>query len=516
MKWFHLIGVCGKATANIAKAFQEKGWFVTGSDSQFFPPASDLLNEYNINTIEGYSYEHLTKEFWQNELESRNKTLELGKLSTVNSEHPDLVLFISHLTNKNKEYLFAKKKNLDIRPYAKILGEYLIKPESIVVTGTAGKTTTTALITFIMQKLGLEPSYMIGADVVNITDSLQITDTDFSVIEGDEYHNTDPEIEGKAKFLEYKPRYLVITNIGWEHQDVFPTQEKYIEEFAKAAALVPEDGVIVAHAGDKNIDKALENATCKVVRYSLREAGNENRDEQNNHNTLHWSVKQSGDFYKIYNEKNVELLQFETSLLGEYNIENILAAVAVVLNIPARKLPSEVIWNGTKNLDIIKSAIKEFKGVNKRLEILHEDEKLVIVDDFGVAPNRAKNSLETLRTNYPDYKITAVFEPNSGSRPSDNDLFNQMYKNAFKDADRVIIPDLSTANDELVSSEQLVERLTKLGFDASYVQSSNLLSTLSATNNSKNLIVFFSSYRLTEIARELVKSATGNELRESR
>lgn len=515
-KWFHLIGVSGKTTANIAKVFQEMGWFVTGSDNQFLPPASNLLEEYKINTAQGYDYTHLTSEFWKSRV--------TGAQSRDIPENPDLVLFISHLNTKNKEYLYARKKGLNIKPYAQILKEYLIKPESIVVIGTAGKTTTTALATFVLKKLDLDPSYMIGAEVLDIPESLKITDSQFSVIEGDEYHNPDPQIEGKAKFLEYKPKYLIITSIGWEHQDIFPTQEKYVEEFKKAVQLVPEDGLIIAHYGDANIDKALEGAKCKVIRYGMKVgtrsqvSGNSNPElVTSNHKPgtsnlePKWTVEKVDEGYsRVYDAEDNPVLEFKTSLLGDYNQENILAVVTLLLNLPSHILPVRLIREGTNSLGVLSEIISEFKGPKKRLEKLFESENLVVIDDFGVAPNRAENSLKTLKEYYPDHKVVAIFEPNSGSRFNDETLFNEMYKDSFKNADEIIIPDLSNVNSEIASTEEMVERLNKLGFNVKHVSNDKLIEELKlkssqlVADGSKLIIVFFSSYKLTEIAEEFV------------
>lgn len=485
-KWLHLIGVSGKTTANVAKVFQEMGWFVTGSDSQFLPPASNLLEDYKINTVEGYNYKHLTKEFW------------LEKLPQLSAEeideYPNLVLFISHLTTKNKEYLFARKKGLEIKPYAQILGEYLIKEESIVVAGTAGKTTTTALITYVLQKLGLDPSYMIGAEVSDIPDSLKITESKYSVIEGDEYHNPDPEVEGKAKFLEYKPKYLVLTSIGWEHQDIFPTQERYLEEFKKLVDLVPEDGLIVAKTGSSKIDTLLEGAKARIIRYSLGTGDN------------NWHVVKSKNSNKVYDNRGNFVMEFTTKMLGDYNIENILASIIIVLNLSSANLPVDLLREGSNSLKTIAKAVSEFKGAKKRLEKLYEDENLTVIDDFGVAPSRAVNSLSTLKSNYPNHKIVAIFEPNSGSRPLDLELFNSMYRGCFEDADEVIIPDLSHAVDGLVTTDEMVDRMNALSFKTKHITNSEIVDYLISRKleEDKLLIVFFSSYRLTETAESLI------------
>ena len=489
MKWLHIIGVSGKTTANIAKEFQNMGWFVTGSDNQFLPPASDLLIQEKINTVDGFDFRHLTKKFWEEKLGKKIDT----------SEDPDLVLFISHLTNKNKEYLYAKKKGLDIRPYSRILKEYLIKQESVVVIGTAGKTTTTALITFLFQKLGLNPSYMIGADVVDITDSLKITDSIWSVIEGDEYHNPDKDIEGKAKFLEYKPNYLVITKVGWEHFDIFPTEKKYIEEFKKAADLVPADGIIIAKSGDKNIDKVVKNAKAKVIRYAY---GTE-------HSKDLWTVIPEEGENVIYDPAGHLILKFKTDLLGQYNLENILAAVILICNLPATLLPMDLMQRGTGNLKDISKYIEEFHGAKKRLEHIYKSDKLIIIDDFGIAPDRAKNSLETIHNKYPDFKIISVFEPNAGSRPGVEKDFKKAYSDSLQFSDLVIIPDLSEVTPGLATADQMTEWLNKLKIEAKHVANSELKDFIKAQIkkiDDKVIVVFFSSYKLTGIEEELVKS----------
>ncbi|MEO6729169.1 MAG: Mur ligase family protein [Candidatus Dojkabacteria bacterium] len=494
-KWLHIIGVCGKATANIAKEFQTMEWFVTGSDNQYLPPASDILEENKINTVEGFDFKHLTKSYWSEKLRITNDELNIN-------EDPDLVLFISHLTTKNKEYLYAKKRNLDIRPYAKILKQYLIKPESVVVIGTAGKTTTTSLITFLFQKLGLNPSYMIGADVVDIPDSLKITDTQWSVIEGDEYHNPDPEVEGKAKFLEYKPQYLVITKIGWEHFDIYPTQEKYIEEFKKAVEIVPEVGIIIAKDGDKNIDAVLKAAKAKVIKYKAR-----NSNEEIQKGT--WSVFKKNNEYIIEDGRGFEILRFQTELLGEYNLENILAAVILVCNLPAASIPNEIMMRGTGNLKDIAQFISEFHGVKKRLEHVYKSENLIVIDDFGIAPDRAKNSLETIHERYPSYKIVSIFEPNAGSRPGDKKAFDKAYKDSLNLSELVIIPDLSEVTPGLATSTDMAEWLNGLNVNTKHVPNSELLEFLkqeAEVHKEKLIIVFFSTYKLTTIEEELISS----------
>ena len=478
LKWFHAIGACGKATANVAKMFKDMGWFVTGTDLQFIPPASQILIDAQIPTEIGYHFSHLTKEFWEQKLGT--------KLNIP--EHPTLGLIVESASSKNKEYLFAKKQNVDIRPFSQILRDYLVKPESIVVVGTAGKTTTTALTAFLLKELQLNPSYMIGADVIDFKDGLTNTNSNYSVLEGDEYYSK--ELSTGAKFLQYKPKYGIITKISWEHVDVYPTEEEYVNEFKKFVEIIPADGLIIAKLHDSNIDLALEDFKASLLRYTYINNESEIKEAANC-----FYVKKTESGYSILNSSKEVLVSGTTNLLGSYNLENILAAFLVYSQI--LKLT---------DFNLFAQIVTKFKGPKKRLEHLLKTENLVVIDDFGVAPERAANSLHTLKEAYPDYQITAVFEPNSGSRPTDKETFNKIYKDSFNNAHNLIIPTLSDTPN-LIQTEEFVRNLQDLKFNVKYIPTENLLEELNnSIDNSKNLVVFFSAYRLTEIGHKFAQS----------
>lgn len=484
MKWFHLIGVSGKTTANIARVFQEKGWFVTGSDSQFLPPASNLLDEYKINSVQGYFYEHLNRQFWEKRLD---KKIEID-------EHPNLVLFISHLTNKNKEYLYAKKLGLDVRPYAKILNEYLIKEESLVVAGSAGKTTTTSLLVHLFKIIGEDPSYMVGAEVLDFEDSLVINNSKFSIMEGDEYHNPDKEIEGRAKFFEYKPKYLILTNIGWEHHDIFSTQESYINEFNELCKSIPENGVIVANSEDQNIDLALKNSKAKIIRYGI---------------DSNFQIKKlEGKYFSII-ENNNQILRSQTNLIGEYNLSNILSVFLLfreILNSNSEYFRERYKFEDLNDWGNIQfsSAVESFFGPKKRLEVKFKNDNLIIIDDFGVTPDRALNSFNTLKQYYSDFEIISVFEPNSGSRTRNDTYLENSYKKSFKNILKVLIPPLSI-NNELMNENEIMKLLKDEGIVCDLYDENNILEEIRDRANKKTLIIFFSSYKLTKNIDELIK-----------
>ena len=483
MKWLHVIGISGKATANIAKMFKEFGWFVTGSDNQFLPPASIIVEKNNIPFVKEFHYSHMQKTFWEEKL---NKKLNISQV-------PDLTLMVESLSSKNKEYLFAKNKKLDVRPYSKILSEYLIKENSIVVAGTAGKTTTTSIITKILKDLNFNPSYMIGAEVIDFNESIQKNNSNWSVIEGDEYHNKI--ISDGPKFLEYKPKFLVLTNIGYEHQDIFNTKEEYVNAFRKLVSKVPQDGFIVARNNDSNISETLKSAKANVFKYEVVK----NFDQVK---AGVWSLLVGEKKNAIFNNKKNKILEFKTDLLGDLVLEDILAAVIVVLNLPKNLIPSDL--NMIDYVSSVKDSIEDFKGVKKRLEIIYQDKKTVVIDDFGVTPNRAKNSLSIIKSEFPNHKIIAIFEPNSASRFKDLKEFNENYNSVFLNVNELIIPDLSSFNKDLLNASDFVKRLIGMNINAKHIPSKNIQKAIKEKIKYDNIIVvFFSTYKLDSISRQL-------------
>jgi UDP-N-acetylmuramate: L-alanyl-gamma-D-glutamyl-meso-diaminopimelate ligase len=495
MKWIHVIGICGKTTANVAKMFKGMGWFVTGSDAQFFPPAYNIILENQILHAEGYHFKHLTKAFWE---DLNAQTYEIRDI-------PDLVMIVDSVSTKNKEYLFAKNKAIPVKTFSQIFHEFVAKSESIVVVGTAGKTTTTALITKLLKESNLNPTYMIGADVKDFKDSLQYTDSQWSVLEGDEYYGVDlsKELRSGPKFLEYKPKYLIITNIGYEHQDVYPTQEEYTNAFKSCVNLVPEDGLIIARAEDQQIEIAVSESKARVIRYKFINSLTQiNPDDPE----IFYIARASHSFDILNNQLDV-LLTGETSLLGTYNLENILAAYLVC---KFTNIHSSIPDNEFKQI------VKYFQGPHKRLEVLLKSSEHIVIDDFAVAPNRVLNSLQTIKEEFKTipHEIICIFEPNSASRPADGSTFKTMYAEAFKYANTLILPEFSDFNSDLVSAEQAAQWLIELypELEIKVKKSEEMLGYLKeylgevSKKDIYKIIIFMSSYRLTETAKSLADS----------
>lgn len=474
-KWIHIIGICGKATSLVAYMFQNMGWFVTGSDIQYFPPASDFLIKHKIPHAQNYSYKHLTKSFW----ESLN--------CAPPKEFPDLCLVISTVSTKNSQFKFAKAKNIPVMPMSKILGKYLVKENSIVVAGSSGKTTTTALCAFVLKNLGYDPSFMIGAETLNLEHSIQNTNSQWSVVEGDEYHNPNPMIEGRPKFLEYKPKYLILTNLEWEHHDIYDSFEKYLEAFEKLLLLLPEDGTLVYKYDDLNIQKLVSKLGNKIKARKITFGSHKQAMY-----SYDFEINDGSNKFEIYRNLT-KTVQGTTKLLGEYNVENITSVYALLDSLEL-------------NLENYGKIVGQFLGIKKRLEVLFESENLTIIDDFGVAPGRAKRSINTIKKYYPDKKIYVVYDPNSGSRIKNKEVFLKEYRDVFRNVDILFIPELTQFDDNLASRDEMISYLKELKFNVN--ETLDWLSEIKIlVKKNRCIVAFLSSYKLTEDASNLASVA---------
>lgn len=396
--WVHIIGICGSATSAIAVMFKNAGVKVTGSDKGFFPPVSSYLINSGIEIGVGYKSDRLTSE----------------------GNHPDFVI-VQGLKPNNPEIIEAQRLNIPVKNFTEVLTEYVIVENSIVVAGTYGKTTITAMVVEILTNAGIEVSYMFGGVPKQFSPNanIKVENTKYSVLEGDEYMTSLED--KKSKFFHYHAKYLILNSCKWEHPDLFHTESSYIENFKLLIRNLPSDGVIIANANDKNVCEIVKEARCDVVYYSV--------DRELSCVKPNWfldkTTKPLPTFIK-WNEVSgeIEVVPFSHKLIGNFNEENFLAATALVSELGIKK-------------ERIQDGIEEFTGIKRRLEIIAQTDDLLLIDDFGSSPPKAKGSLEAIREDYPDSEITAVFEPNTGNRTIESIV---TYKNCFDLADKIIFP----------------------------------------------------------------------------
>lgn len=455
----HFIGICGVAMSAVATALWQKGFKVTGSDAGFFPPVSTHLTNLGIPYYSGWHPE---------------KMIEGGA--------PDFVVVGNAVGTTNPEFLYVKENKIPFKSFPETVGEYLTKSHSIVVSGTYGKTTSSALLSHIFKHAQLKPSYMIGGLTQDNAPAAAVDTGEWSIVEGDEYSTS--KWDKRAKFFHYRPTHLMLTAVKWDHADLYPTEKSYFEAFKELISMIPKDGKIVACIDTETLPSLLTKSKKEFVSYGKSE------DAEYKYENLKSSTE-GIEFEIAYHGKTYHI---ESPLLGGYNAENITGCFAMAKEC------------GIAPGDIT-DAIKTFHGMKRRLEKRYEN-KVTVIDDIAHSPEKAKSVLATLRSIYPGL-ITAVYEPNIGNRTPQS---KPEYKDAFKDADTVIIPRLSKLKVDAENPEktfdgvELAKTIEENHKDVNYFESDEaLVEFLTTARIEGDVIAFLGSHGFRGMIEETVK-----------
>lgn len=443
----HIVGICGVATSALAIAFQKRGWKVTGSDKGIFPPVSTELEKHKVNFYTGWHPE--------------------------NMGNPDVVVVGTASGSQNPETAFAKEKNIPVYSFAEAIGKFFVKEYSIVATGTWGKTSSTALLSFILDKAGFDPTYMFGGVSLSHDSSASLTESKYSVFEGDEYKSSPTD--NTPKFVYYKPTHILLSAVSWDHADLYPTEESYFDAFRKLIVDIPSSGLIVACKDHAKVRELVKDA----IWYGKSDAEYIYSDITQSKSGIHFKIN------------GIEIF---SPMIGAFQAENITGCFAM-----AHKLgvaPEKIV-----------EAIAQFKGLKRRLE-KRVDEKITVFDDIAHSPEKAASVLENLRSIYKG-KIITIFEPNIGGRSRESAI---KYDNAFKNADLVIIPRLTklkTSDKEApMEGDELAATITKTQPNTKYIEDdAELVKTaISEAKNQGDVIVFLGSHGFRGMIEETIKS----------
>lgn len=455
----HFTGICGVGTSALAIAFHNAGWIVTGSDKGFFPPVSTALTEAGIPYYPGWHPEKMLAE-----------------------KAPDFVIAGGAGTSPNNpEIVAAKEKNIPVLSFAEAIGKYLVKKNSIVVVGTWGKTTSSSLLSHIFDHAKMNPSYFSGGLSVGRSAGA-LRESDWSIVEGDEYKSAI--WDERPKFAHYKPSSLLVTAIKWDHADLYPTEKSYFETFSNLFKQIPDDGTIVACIDNKTLPTLLKKAKRDFISYGKsKDAVYRYENLKSGRDGIEFDISYHGKTYHI-----------QSPLLGGYNAENITGCFAMAKE------------SGIAPGDIT-DAIKTFAGMKRRLEKRYEN-KVTVIDDIAHSPEKAKSVLATLRSIYPGI-IIAVYEPNIGNRTPQS---KEAYKDAFKDADTVIIPRLSKLKvdaenpEKTFDGDELAETIEKSHKEVHYLDNDDeLVEFLTLGRGEGDVIVFLGSHGFRGMIEETVK-----------
>src|SRR5213592_4793062 len=453
-KKFHFLGICGTAMASVAAALQDRGFKVTGSDENIYPPMSNFLQEKGITTKEGYHAENIPAD-------------------------ADVVVIGNAMKRGNPEVEAVLNRKLFYLSLPEVLKNYFLRGRhNLVVTGTHGKTTTTALLTWIMEKAGLKPGYVIGGLPKNLGQGARLNDSKYFVIEGDEYDSAF--FDKRSKFIHYLPELVIVNNIEFDHADIFRNLDEIKLSFRRLLNIVPQNGMVLVNGDDHNCVEVAKDCLAQLVEVGFsKNCAQRIRD-------VTYSPK--GSQFKLGDDV------YEIPLIGEFNVRNaaMAASAARFYDVPKSK---------------IENALKSFTGIARRQEVRGEARGVKVIDDFGHHPTAVAHTLEALRHRYPGHRLWAVFEPRSNT--SRRAVFQQQLPDALKLADGVFISQVARLEqipeDERLKPEKVVAAIAKTGRPAFYESNADaIVNRIVSMVQPKDVIVVFSNGGFDNIHEKLL------------
>jgi UDP-N-acetylmuramate: L-alanyl-gamma-D-glutamyl-meso-diaminopimelate ligase len=409
---FHFIGISGTAMGSVAAALRERGFKVSGSDENVYPPMSIFLEERGIKLNAGYRAENIPSD-------------------------ADVVVIGNAMKRGNPEVEAVLNRKLFYLSLPEVLKNYFLRNKhDLVVTGTHGKTTTTALLAWIMEKGGRKPGYLIGGVPKNFGQGARLNDSKYFVIEGDEYDSAF--FDKRSKFVHYLPELVIVNNIEFDHADIFNNIDEIKLSFKRLLNIVPQNGMVLVNGDDHNCVEVAKDCLAQMVEVGFsKNCAQRIRD-------VAYSPK--GSHFKLGDDT------YQVPLVGEFNVRNaaMAATAARFYDVPKAK---------------IDNALKSFQGIARRQEVRGEAGGVIVVDDFGHHPTAIAQTLEGLRHRFPGQRLWAIFEPRSNT--TRRAVFQNELPEAFKRADGVFISQVARLEqipeNERLHPEAVVKAISKDG-----------------------------------------------------
>ncbi len=462
-KHIHMIGIGGSAMSPLAGMLRERGYRVTGSDAGVYPPASTFLESLGIEYSSVFDPKNLTPA-------------------------PDLIVVGNAISRGNMEVEEMLDRKLPYRSLPEILEEeFLPGKHSIVVSGTHGKTTTTAILAWLFHLANKRPNFLVGGIAENFGQAYGLGGGEEFILEGDEYDSA--YWDKSAKFFHYRPDDLIITSLEFDHADIYADLDAYQLAFRRLVNLVPRRGRVIVW-GDPDAGEALANATakafCPVVRYGFHPSNDwVASNVQSDNDAMTFQVSYKAEAYA-----DVRL-----AATGRHNVLNALAALIVAQGRGIRR-------------EFIQEALATFRSVKRRMEVKGEVDGILVVDDFAHHPTAVKATIEAARLRWPDKRLWAILEPRS----------NSMRRKVFQDAlpqslalgDKVLLGSVhragQLADDQRLDPETVAAAVRRLGKDARVLPNADAIADLLATEASPgDLLLIMSNGSFDGLCERLLK-----------
>lgn len=401
----HIIGICGSAMGSLAAMLTDRGYTVRGSDANAYPPMSTWLEERNIEIMVGYDEANLD---W----------------------NPDLVIVGNVSRASYADAVATREGGFPYLSLPEALRHFFFEDRRpLVITGTHGKSTTTAMLAQILTHAGRDPGFMLGGIAGNFDSNYRLGDGEIFIIEGDEYDTA--YFDKVPKFWHYAPFRATINNVEFDHADIYPDIDAIEAVFARFADMIPEQGSLWVNGDDRRALAVSENASVARRTFGLGD-DNDLRADQ---------IEARGRTTRFRTILDGNILgHIELTTIGEFNVRNALGATAIALS------------EGLK-FDQIRSALAEFKAVKKRQEFVGTSGGVDVYDDFAHHPTAVAATLHAFRHQFGDRRIWAIFEATSNT--SRRRVFQNDYPPAFSVADEVVLSSPREKSDNLSDDERV-------------------------------------------------------------
>ena len=417
MKHVHFLGICGTAMGAVASAMARQGYVVTGTDANVYPPMSTFLENEGIQIFQGYNPANIPAD-------------------------TDLVVIGNAMSRGNIEVEAVLDSRLRYMSLPETMKEFFLwGKRNLVVTGTHGKTTTTSMLTWMLEANGQNPSFMIGGIARNLGRGGRFTDSEFCVLEGDEYDTSF--FDKRSKFLHYLPEVVIINNIEMDHADIYANVEEIKLSFKRLLRVVPRKGIVFINADCPNCADVCSHAASelKMVRMLSVGMGEEadiritdiERRTDGCSFTLTSSIE-SEEATRLNGER------FSVPMIGDFNVRNAAMAACAAA------------FTGL-NAGQIRTALDSFEGVARRQEVRGTVNGVTVVDDFAHHPTAIRQAIEGLRQRFPKSRLWVLFEPRSNT--TIRNLFQKELAEALADADFAVISPIE--NHKRLAPEQRLD-----------------------------------------------------------
>lgn len=457
----HIMGIGGTAMGALAGMLKDAGYSVTGSDTGVYPPMSDYLASLDIPVMIGYKAENL-------------------------AHRPDLVVVGNVIRQSYAEAEALMASDLLWCSFPQLLGaSFLSKRSNIVVAGTHGKTTTTALGAWLLEAAGKKPGFLIGGLAKNFDRTARTGDAPYFVIEGDEYDTAF--FDKGPKFLHYRPYTAIITSVEFDHADIYRDLAHVQESFRRLTAIVPAEGCIVARWDHDTVVEVCQDVPAEIRRYGVGQSWDgriEGVDTERG--VQRFVVLKDGALYG----------RFESILVGEHNLYN---QVAMVAALDRYGLSTEELAAG----------FSTFAGVRRRQDLIGEPRHIAVIDDFAHHPTAVELTIASLRLRFGQRRLWVIFEPRSNT--SRRKVFQDRYAEVFGGADVVIVPtppdQERIAAHERFDADALVQKLRGRGIEAFHLPTvDEIVAVVAANALPWDVVAVFSNGGFGGIHAKLLKA----------